>query len=877
MPQVQDYGTQVVPQGSISAQATPQDFGSQIGQADQQFSAAVGDAGQAVNKAAQDQGRIWAYEASSKQYESLKQNFQSQVNSLDPNDPEFTAKASRLTSDFSQQIDQATQDLMSAAPTKSAARIAASHMAMNGRSLLNYGVGEQARITGEYTGKLVNDGLKSDQDSIAGDASNDNYNRVLHNRTSMIGGLTTVDPVAKMKWQDQIEHSMAVTQVQTLAATNPNAFLSTVNAQGGKTSGKGAVPGGAPSIPGAAGGMSFNVAVAHVLQSEGGYTAHDGNGAPANFGINQGANPDIDVKTLTQAGATQLYKDRYWNAIGADNLPDNMKLTAFDAAVNQGVGWTKNALAQANGDPAKFNQLRTQHYQNIAATDPSKAASLPGWLNRMQSIQAAAGAAPDSSTTPDTPQVQPLDDGSIAAASPPIAGWGKLTWQEKVNSVRQAEAVVGGRLASDRGRMDQELRDVNATLLAGKPYPGIEDSRFSQSNFARLYGADQGQRKFDQFSYVKNVGGFMGQMQTMPLAQAQSTLQNLAPQGGAEFADKNPVFNAAQEAYVRLNKVRSEDPMAWAVANKVGGAQPIDMSNAQHFMDGLHTRIAAANTVSNDYGVQSPLLSKDEVSALSDTMSKLPPAQQMGYLKAIRLGTAGNDGAFQSTVAQLAPKNTTLAQAASASVREGTVDTAGGPQDGDMVGKYILEGAHILQGKDIDDPQHTGRPMALDDKTTRNFFWNAVGPGAFASGDAQRSSQTANDTYQAVKNYLAADVYHRGLDPKSVTQDQVNNAVTAVTGGTVRNNKGDNLFVPWGMDKSQFQQQFPVRAQAAIDAAGYKGTSLDKLDAYHYVNLDDGKYGLTNGGKMLVDKKGRTVTIDFKQLVMPQESGGSVH
>lgn len=876
MPVIQDYTTQVTAQGGVNAQATPNDFGAQIGQGEQQLGAGIGEAGDQAFKVEQDQGRIWAYEASSKQYEGLKQDFQSKVNALDPNDPGFPAATSKLTSDFSAQIDQSTQDLMDAAPSKSARRILGAYSARSSRSLLNYGMGEQARITGEYTGKLVQDGLKSDQDSISADASDANYSRILDQRKDMVGGLTTVDPVTKMKWLDNIEHSMAVTQVQTVAANQPQAFLSSVNAQGGKTNGKGAVPGVGG---GTSGSMDFNTAVGHVLQTEGGYTAHDGNGQPANFGINQGANPDVDVKNLTQAGATAIYKDRYWNAIGADKLPNDIKMTAFDASVNQGVGWTKAALAKAGNDPTIFNQLRVQHYKDIAAADPSKAAFLPTWLNRVSGVQSggAEGApAADGSSMQTTPQVQPLQDGDIAAAAPPIAGWGKLTWQEKVNSVRQAEAVVGGQLASDRGRMDQDLRDSSASLLAGKPFPGVDDPKFSQSNFTRLYGADQGPRKFDQFQYTKNVGGFMGQMQTMPVAQAQATLKNLAPEGGPEFADKNPVFKAANEAYARLDKVRQADPMAWAVSNGVAGAKPIDMSTAENLLDGLHGRISVANTVSNDYGAQSSLLSKDEVNQLTDRMGNIPATQQMGYLKAIRLGTAGNDNQFQNTLAQIAPKNTTLAQAASASVREGTVNTAGGPQDGDMVGKYILEGAHILQGKDIDDPQHTGRPMAIDDKATRNFFWNAVGPGAFQSGDAQRSSQTANDTYQAVKNYLAADVYHRGMDPKAVTQDQVTNAVTAVTGGTVKVNHGDSLFVPWGMDKAQFQQQLPMRAQAAIDNAGHNGTPLDKLDAYHYVNLDDGKYGLSNGGKMLVDKTGKTVVIDFKQPFGPQQASGRV-
>jgi hypothetical protein len=119
-----------------------------------------------------------------------------------------------------------------------------------------------------------------------------------------------------------------------------------------------------------------------VAPHEGGYTASDGNGAPANYGINQKANPDLNVAQLTPEQAKQVYRDRYWTPSGADKLPPALQAIQFDTAVNMGVGTAKQLLDQSGGDPQKYLQLRAQRYQQIAQANPSKASSLPVWLQR---------------------------------------------------------------------------------------------------------------------------------------------------------------------------------------------------------------------------------------------------------------------------------------------------------------------------------------------------------------------------------------------------------------------------------------------------------------------------------------------------------------
>ena len=124
---------------------------------------------------------------------------------------------------------------------------------------------------------------------------------------------------------------------------------------------------------------------------EGGYTENDGNRSPANFGINQGANPDIDVFNLTQAEAKRILHDRYWVASGADQLPTALAAVHGDTAINMGVGTANELLAQSGGDPQKYLELRDLRYRAIAAPDSDKAKYLPIWMVRNEDLRNFVG------------------------------------------------------------------------------------------------------------------------------------------------------------------------------------------------------------------------------------------------------------------------------------------------------------------------------------------------------------------------------------------------------------------------------------------------------------------------------------------------------
>lgn len=131
----------------------------------------------------------------------------------------------------------------------------------------------------------------------------------------------------------------------------------------------------------------FDSAVDFVLKTEGGYVANDAGKGETNMGVNISANPDVDIKNLTQEKAKKLYKTRYWDAIKAENLPPEIATIAFDAAVNQGVGAAKRFIRAANGDPMKLLQLRKAHYDKLVKENPRKFKKYyTGWMSRLDEL-----------------------------------------------------------------------------------------------------------------------------------------------------------------------------------------------------------------------------------------------------------------------------------------------------------------------------------------------------------------------------------------------------------------------------------------------------------------------------------------------------------
>lgn len=84
--------------------------------------------------------------------------------------------------------------------------------------------------------------------------------------------------------------------------------------------------------------MNFDTALGIIFIIEGGYSndKHD-RGGETRFGISKRAHPDVDILTLTECGAKEIYRKKYWALVKADDMPDYIKLALFDSSVHQGV------------------------------------------------------------------------------------------------------------------------------------------------------------------------------------------------------------------------------------------------------------------------------------------------------------------------------------------------------------------------------------------------------------------------------------------------------------------------------------------------------------------------------------------------------------
>lgn len=105
--------------------------------------------------------------------------------------------------------------------------------------------------------------------------------------------------------------------------------------------------------------MNFNTAFELLLGHEGGFSDHAADpGGKTKFGITEAvarqAGYTGDMRELPVEVAKEIYLERYWKPIRADDLPPGIRYTVFDAAVNSGptqaARWLQRALGvEADG------------------------------------------------------------------------------------------------------------------------------------------------------------------------------------------------------------------------------------------------------------------------------------------------------------------------------------------------------------------------------------------------------------------------------------------------------------------------------------------------------------------------------------------------
>jgi len=268
------------------------------------------------------------------------------------------------------------------------------------------------------------------------------------------------------------------------------------------TPGMPAAPTAAPAA--APAGLNSQQAIARVIQREGGYVNDPADiGGETKFGISKNAYPNLNIANITEAQAAEIYKRDYWDAINADQLPANIREAAFDAAVNQGVAWTKQALAQAGNDLQKFLQLRAARYQQIVDANPSQQRFLEGWMNRLRDVASgvveavvptAAAAAPTAPAAPPpaagvaVAPTAPVDQANLYLANPQAVSRDMdMALRQREEAVRIAEMYRRAGMGNEFTLARAKVMELDNNMMYLQGMQGIQE--FGLANDPRRLSA----------------------------------------------------------------------------------------------------------------------------------------------------------------------------------------------------------------------------------------------------------------------------------------------------------------------------------------------------------------------------------------------------
>lgn len=154
---------------------------------------------------------------------------------------------------------------------------------------------------------------------------------------------------------------------------------------------------------------TFEQAVAKVLAHEGGYVNDPtDSGGETNYGITikvaRANGFSGHMKDLPVHVAKDIYKNKYWDKVRAEELPESIRYIVFDTAINagnsravkilqecadvsiDGVIGTQTILGAASVGLYQYALQRMYFYCQIVRGNKSQARFIGGWSNRVMDI-----------------------------------------------------------------------------------------------------------------------------------------------------------------------------------------------------------------------------------------------------------------------------------------------------------------------------------------------------------------------------------------------------------------------------------------------------------------------------------------------------------
>jgi lysozyme family protein len=187
----------------------------------------------------------------------------------------------------------------------------------------------------------------------------------------------------------------------------------------------------------------------------------------------------VDVKNLTKDKARELYKKRYWDAIGGDALAAKnpaLATVAFDTAVNMGVGKANQLVAKAKGDPAALLGMRQQHYDSLIKDNPEKFAPFEkGWKARVADLATSVIPSAEAGELPKPAAAAPAQPAKAGLESTDAGSnvlKGMVTGNVGINALQAGKDVLNagfkpGTTAGQAGRVLGTAAAVPQAVMLG--------------------------------------------------------------------------------------------------------------------------------------------------------------------------------------------------------------------------------------------------------------------------------------------------------------------------------------------------------------------------------------------------------------------------
>lgn len=358
-------------------------------------------------------------------------------------------------------------------------------------------------------------------------------------------------------------------------------------------------------------------AIDFVIDIEGGFVADDAGAGPTKFGINQTANPDIDIKGLTKERAKEIYKERYWDKINADKLPPAVAMFAFDTAVNMGVSFAKEMLADSGGDVEEMARIRAERYEEIAV-NPEKEPYLKGWLARVDKVKQKALS-------------QQLGKVNQAEKVEGTSGLVRMTEVSDLISYKtRAETELKQRQAVAIDSLKTHVTDAVAMAKKGIPDP----DPLPAATFSLL--GDDGQAALKSYNASQRMARSIGRLKEETNADILKIIaggKDVATPG-AGYAIESEADTAIKKAALAIYKLREEDPAAFVTKNVESVRKSLELINDDMT---IQERTAATQTAINEslaaqkrLGIQNPrVLTENQVTAYGDKIMQATNPQDV--------------------------------------------------------------------------------------------------------------------------------------------------------------------------------------------------------------------------------------------------------